>query len=206
MKTPFRRFGATAGIACLVWGVILIACHRHVPVQRDADVAREVKDTSRVAVRDTSIAVLFSDTTSTRAFFAGGQTFKLETSSERQALRTTIKKERDLWRSSKPRDYRFLLRVDCFCPGTRGWLLMEVRSGQPLRAWDKGGRSAALTDWNTLSIDGLYDNLELVAERDAEVQIVFERRWHFPTYIRTSGARAPDAWSITEARGFLPLK
>lgn len=207
MKTALRRLGATTAIACSFVGVIPIACHSHVPVQRDADVAREVKDTSRVvAVLDTSVSVLFRDTASSGAFFAGGQTFKLQTSRERQALRTAIKKERDLWRSSKPRDYEFLLRVGCFCPGTRGWLLMEVRSGQPLRARDRSGRSAALTDWNTLSIDRLYDNLEHAADRDGEVQIVFESRWHFPAYIRTSAARVPDAWSITEARGFRPLK
>lgn len=206
MKTALKHLGATTGIACLCVGVIPIACHSHVPVQRDADVAREVKDTSRVvALRDTSVAVLFRDTTS-NGLFAGGQTFKLQTSSERQALRTVIKKERDLWQSGKPRDYEFLLRVGCFCPGTRGWQLMEVRSGQPLRARDSSGRTAALTDWNTLSIDGLYDNLEHAADRDAEVRIAFEPRWHFPAYIRTSGARVPDAWSITEARGFRPLK
>src|SRR3954469_4147080 len=141
MKIVLRRLGATTGIACLFVGVIPIACHSHVPVQRGADVDREVKDTSHVvAVRDTSIAVLFTDTTSSGAFFAGGQTFKLQTSRERQALHAAIKKERDLWRSSKARDYQFLLRVGCFCPGTRGWLLMEVRNGQLLRARDKSGK------------------------------------------------------------------
>jgi uncharacterized protein DUF6174 len=207
MKPVLWRLGTTTRIACLFVGVIPIACHGHVPVRRGADVDREVKDTSRVvAVRDTSVAVLFTDTISSGAFFAGGQTFRLQTSRERQALRAAIKKERDLWRSSKPGDYEFLLRVDCFCPGTRGWLLMEVRNGQPLRARDRSGKSAPLTDWNTLSIDRLYDNLEHAADGDGEVQIVFAPRWHFPAYMRTSAARVPDAWSITEARGFRPLK
>ncbi len=188
-------------------GVIPLACHRQSPAQRPPDVRREVKDTTRVlTVRDTSVASLFRDTTSTSAFSARGRSFKLQTAADRKTLRAAIKKERELWRSSKPNDYRFLLRVGCFCPGTRGWLLMEVRGGMLLRAWDRTGRSAALTDWNTLSIDGLYDNLELVAARDAEVQIAFDPRWHFPVYVRTGGSRMPDSWSITEAQALRPIR
>ena len=188
-------------------GVIPVACRRHAPVQRQADVGREVKDTTRVvAIRDTSVAVFFRDTAPTAVFSAPGRTYKLQTSGERQSLRTTIRKERELWRSSRPRNYRYLLRVSCFCPGTLGWLLMEVRSGEPLRAWDRTGRSAALTDWNTLSVDGLYDNLERAADGDGEVQIAFDPRWHFPTYIGTNPARGPDAWSNTEARALRPLR
>ena len=77
---------------------------------------------------------------------------------------------------------------------------MEVRSNQALRAWDRTGRSVALTDWNTLSVDGLYDNLEHWADRDGTVQIDFDARLHFPTFIGTSAARGPDTWSVTEAR------
>ena len=188
-------------------GVIPVACHRNAPVQRRSDVTREVKDTTTlVVIRDTSVAVFFRDTAPTVVFSARGRTYKLQTPGERQSLRTTIRKERELWRSSKPRDYRYLLRVGCFCPGTRGWLLMEVRSGEPLRVWDKTGRSAALTDWNTHSVDGLYDNLERTADGDGEVQIAFDPRWHFPTYIGTSPARGPDTWSIIEARALRPLR
>jgi hypothetical protein len=68
------------------------------------------------------------------------------------------------------------------------------------------GRSATLTDWNTLSIDGLYDNLEHAADRNGEIQIAFDPRWHFPTYIRTNAARVPDAWGITDVRAFRPLR
>ena len=83
--------------------------------------------------------------------------------------------------------------------------MMEVRSGQPLRAWDRAGKSAALTDWNTFSIDGLYDNLERSMDREGEVQIAFDPRWHFPKYVRTRALPGPDAWSITEVRGFRPI-
>jgi Family of unknown function (DUF6174) len=192
-------------------GMIPGACHRRAsappPTQTQPDVRREVKDRTRVvAVRDTSVMIFFRDTAPNAVLGARGRSFNLQRPEERESLRATLRKERELWRSSKPRDYRFLLRVGCFCPGTRGWLLMEVRSGQPLRAWDKTGQSVALTDWNTLSVDGLYDNLEGWADRDGTVQIEFDPRWHLPTHIRTNAARGPDAWGVTEARALRPLR
>lgn len=198
-------------VGSIALGMIPVACHRRAlapaPPQSQPDVRREVKDTTRVvAIRDTNVVIFFRDTAPNAVLGARGRSFNLQKPEERESLRATIRKERELWRSSKPRDYRFLLRVGCFCPGTRGWLLMEVRSGQPLRAWDRTGRPAALTDWNTLSIDGLYDNLEQRAERDGVVQIDFDRRWHFPTYIGTSAALGPDTWSNTEARALRPLR
>jgi hypothetical protein len=59
-------------------------------------------------------------------------------------------------------------------------------------------------DWNTFSIDKMFDNLEQWVERDASVQIAFDPRWHFPTYISTVARPGPDTWGLTEARGFLP--
>jgi len=81
---------------------------------------------------------------------------------------------------------------------------MEVRAGQPLRAWDKAGNSAALT-WNTFSIDGLYDNLERSADINGQVQIAFDPRWHFPKYVYSVVLPGPDAWSTIEVRGFRPI-
>ena len=82
---------------------------------------------------------------------------------------------------------------------------MEVRSGQPLRAWDRAGKSAALTNWNTFSIDGLYDNLERSADINGQVQIAFDSRWHFPKYVYSVVLPGPDAWSTIEVRGLRPI-
>jgi hypothetical protein len=193
--------------ALLVLGVISVACHKNAGVRRNGDVGTVIKDTARVVVpiTDTSVIALFKDTAVASVFSAEGQNFKLQTPAQRQSLRATIRKERELWQARKPRDYRYLLRVGCFCPGTRGWLLIEVRSGQPLRAWDRAGKSVGLTDWNTLSIDGLYDNLERSVDINGEVQIAFDPRWHFPRYVRTVVLPGPDAWSITEARALRPM-
>ena len=192
--------------ALLMLGVFPVACHKSARVQSNADVGRVIKDTARVVapITDTSVVALFRDTAVARVFSAEGQSFKLP--GQRQALRAILKKERELWQAGKPRDYRFLLRVGCFCPGTRGWLLMEVRSGQPLRAWDRAGKSAALTNWNTFSIDGLYDNLERSADINGDVQIAFDPRWHFPRYVRTGALPGPDMWSTIEVRGLRPIR
>ena len=193
--------------ALLMLGAFPVACHKTASVRDDSDVSRVIKDTARVVapITDPSVVAFFRDTGAVIALSTEGQTFELRTPRQRQSLRAALRKERELWQARKPRDYRFLLRVGCFCPGTRGWLLMDVRSGQPLRAWDRSGKSAALTDWNTLSIDGLYDNLERTADINGEVQIAFDPRWHFPKYVRTTGLPGPDMWSVIDVRGFHDL-
>lgn len=157
------------------------------------------------AIRDTtSVVGMFKDTAPARIFVAEGREFRLQTAAQRQAYRALVRSERRLWEANKPRDYQFLLRVDCFCPGTRGWQVMDVRGGQPLRAFDRNGKPAPITDWNTLSIDALYDNLEQTADRNAVTRIAFDQRWHFPAYVSTSYLPGPDAWSIYEVRAFRP--
>lgn len=89
--------------------------------------------------------------------------------------------------------------------GVPSWVLMEVRRGQPLRAWDRAGKSVALTDWNTFSIDGLFEDLERTVDIDGEVQVAFDPRWHFPVYISTVRRPGPDQWSIIEARALRPI-
>ena len=204
MPADVRRIALSA---LLVLGVFPVACHRAARVRSDSDVGPVIKDTTHVVapITDRSVVAFFRDTGAVIVLSTEGQTFELRTPRQRQFLRAALRKERDLWQARKPRDYKFLLRVGCFCPGTRGWLLMDVRSGQPLRAWDRTGKSAALTDWNTLSIDGLYDNLERTADINGEVQVAFDPRWHFPRYVRTTALPGPDMWSVVDVRGFHDL-
>jgi hypothetical protein len=200
--------------ALSVLGVFSVACHKNTRVQRNPpDVRRVTKDTARikdtarvvvpVIVTDPNVIPLFKDTVVTNVFSREGRTFKLP--EQRQALLATLRRERELWQARKPHDYKFLLRVGCFCPGPRGWLLMDVRDSKLLRAWDRTGKSAALSDWNTFSIDGLYDQLER-ADIKGQVQIAFDPRWHFPKYVYTVVLPGPDAWSTVEAQGFRPMR
>jgi len=166
-------------------------------------VTRDTTKVVTVFTRDTTkVLEIFKDTAPARIFGAEGREFQLQTAAQRQAYRALVRRERQLWEANKPREYQFLLRVDCFCPGVRGWQLIDVRSGQPLRAFDRNGKPAPITDWNTLSIDALFDNLERTADQNAVTRISFDPRWHFPAYVRTSYLPGPDAWSIYELRAF----
>ena len=186
---------AFAGL--LVLAFFPVACHRTAPVQRKTG-GPVVKDT-------TGVVPLFKETALTSVSPAGARTFKLRDPRQRDSLRALLRRERDLWRANNLRDYQFLLRVGCFCPGIRGWLLMEVRSSRLLRARDSAGKSAALNDWNTLSIDGLFDHLERTVDIDGVVEVAFDPRWHFPAYVSTVRLPGPDTWGIIEARGLRPL-
>ena len=127
---------------------LLVACHR--AVRETPTPAKNVSPGLLAFFNDTGHVVTFPE----------ARTFSLQIPGQRDSLRTALRAEHTLWRANSVSDYRFLLRTGCFCPGARGWLLIEVRTGQPLRAWDRAGTSAPLSDWDTFSIDGLFDMLD----------------------------------------------
>lgn len=178
-------------VALLIVSFIPAGCKSGRPVPQKAPV-------------NTAVVSTFRDTAVTSVTFDDASTFELRRPGQRDALRATLRRERELWRTVGPRDYQFLLRVDCFCPGQRGWLLIEARRGQPLRAWDRAGKPAALSDWNTFSIDTLFEMLDRAAGMDGVVQVAFDPRWHFPANVRTVRLPGPDAWTIIDARGLRP--
>jgi hypothetical protein len=191
--TPIRARILIAWATRLMLTCLIVACHRGVP--ETPTPAKNVSPGRIAFFNDTGHVVAFPE----------ARTFNLQMPGQRDSLRTALKSERALWRANGLSDYRFLLRTGCFCPGRRGWLLIEVRTGQPLRAWDRAGRSAPVSDWDTFSIDGLFDLLERSADRDAAVQVSFDPRWHFPAYVYTRALPGPDMWGIIEARGFRPF-
>ena len=191
------RSSRIAFVGLVVLTIFPVACHRAAPIQRNDDV--------RPVVKDTAVVALSEDTTGIGPSHPGVRSFRLQAPGQRDSLRATLGRERELWRASNLRDYQFSLQVGCFCPGRRGWLLMEVRSGKLLRASDSAGKPAPLTDWNTFSIDGLFDHLERAVDIDGVVQIAFDPRWHFPSYVSTVVLPGPDRWSIIEARGLRPM-
>lgn len=154
---------------------------------------------------DTVIASLARDTLDGAFQPSRARSFDLRRKSDRDSLRATLARERSLWRARRPRDYRFLLRVDCFCPGRKGWLLIEARGGHPPRAWDARGRPTPYNDWDTFTVDELFDKLRQSVDRNGTVEIAFDSRWHFPAYVRTVMLPGPDMWSIVELRSFRTL-
>ena len=157
-------------------------------------------------IADPAVIASFKDTAVGTVARADARTFTLKTPEQRDALHERIEKERYIWRTTGPENYRFLLRTQCFCPGVRGWLLIEVRRNQPLRAWDRTGKAAQLRDWDTFSIDQLFDNLDISAASNPTVQVGFDPALHFPAYAYTTASQLPDTWSIIEVRGLKPMR
>ena len=178
-------------------GLFVLAFHPVAPADAffndNAAVGRLVEDTIR-------IDAYFKDTVLVAVAESKARTFGLRTQRQRDSLRAVLRRQRAQWRARRPPDYRFLLRVACFCPGVRGWLLMDVRKSQPLRAWDPTGKVVAISDWNTFSIDGLFDNIERSIDRDNVVQVAFDPRWHFPAFVHTVALPGPDMWATIDAR------
>jgi hypothetical protein len=186
-----RRFPLPGLIAFTLVGT---GCHRAVP-------SRET------VTANTDVSGFFEDTVGANspAPPEGARTFNLQTPGQRDSLHAQIKRHRQMWRAVGARDYHFMLRSSCFCPGQQGWLLLEVQDGRTVRVWDRGGKPAPLTADNTYSIDRLFDLLEQEADRDDVVAVGFDDRWHYPAYIRTDVRLGlPDDWGILQVRGFRP--
>jgi uncharacterized protein DUF6174 len=167
---------------------------------------RAVADRENVGVK-IGLSGFFEDTVGANspAPPPGSRTFNLQTPGQRDSLHAEITRHRELWRAGGTRDYDFLLRASCFCPGQQGWLLLEVRDRQALRGWDTRGKPVRLTQPATHSIDELFDVLKQVADRDDVVEVSFDDRWHYPAYIRTDVRLGlPDDWGIFQVRGFKP--
>jgi hypothetical protein len=110
-----------------------------------------------------------------------------------------------MWRARGARDYHFLLRASCFCPGQQGWVLLEVRDGKTVGGWNSRGKPVSLTADDTYSIDGLFDLLEQKADHADVVAVDFEDRWHYPAFISTDmRVGLPDDWGVLEVRGLRP--
>lgn len=174
-------------------------CHRAVPRTENVPVRENV-------LTKTSLSAFFEDTAGPALGTpAGARTFNLRTPGQRDSLHAEIQRQRQMWRDGGARDYHFLLRASCFCPGQQGWVLLEVRGGQAVRVWDRGGKPAPLTEGNNYSIDGLFDLLDQQADRNDVVAVGFEDQWHYPAYISTDmRVGLPDDWGLVEARGFRP--
>ncbi len=160
-------------------------CHRAVPRSENVPVRENVPS-------NTGVSESIEDTVASHPGSpAGSRTFNLRSPGQRDSLHAVVNRQRELWRAGGLRDYDMLVRASCFCPGQKGWVLIEVRDGKAVR--------------NDYSIDGLFDLLEQKADRDDVVAIGFEDRWHYPAYV-SSDARVgrPDDWGIIEVRGFRP--
>ena len=205
-----RRQGFPLAVL-MAFTLIQTGCHRAVPRSENVPVRENVPVKENAPVREkvpvnTEVSRFFQDTApATPGQPPGSRTFNLRSPGQRDSLRAVIKQQRGMWAAGGVRDYHFLLRESCFCPGQLGWILLEVHSGQTVRGWDKRGKPVPLTADNNYSIDGLFDLLEQDADHHDVVAVDFEDRWHYPAFISTDArVGRPDDWGLVEVRGFRP--
>jgi hypothetical protein len=116
-----------------------------------------------------------------------------------------LQRHRAAWQEAAVRDYTFLVRVSCFCPGPQGWLLTEVRGATVSRVWEAPGRRVPVTERTGYTVDGLFTLLEQAAEQSDVVQVGFDLGWHFPARVRTdTNVELPDDWGTIDVRGLRP--
>jgi hypothetical protein len=150
------------------------------------------------------VAIDLSDTTVGVIQHTQARQFNLQRAGQRDSLRALIRREAARWRAQNVRNYRFVGRVSCFCPGQRGWVVMDVKDGQLVRAVDERGRLVPTTDWNAFTIDKWFQDLEQMVDRVSSASVAFDAKWHFASYVSTSH-QMPDGWGIHEIRGFRPI-
>lgn len=164
---------------------VALACHRRP--------ARVAEPTRAAFLADTAVGVQGN---------ADARELNTGRAAQRDSLRALLRRERALWNARKPTTYRFVSRISCFCPGQRGWVLIEVAGGEVTRATDQRNQPVPLTDWTVFTIDKLFDDLQRPDDRARSVGITFDKTWHFPAYVSTSVTPGPDMWSTYEVRGF----
>jgi hypothetical protein len=190
----------------MAFALVGTGCHRAAPGGENISVREKVPPREN-GPANTGLSGFFEDTVGANspARPEGSRTFNLQNPGQRDSLHAQIKRQRDMWRAGGIRDYHFLLRASCFCPGQQGWVLLEVRGGQAVRVWDRRGKPVPLVTRDHYSIDGLFDLLEQQAGHNDVVAVGFDDRWHYPAYISTDARLGlPDDWGIIQVRGFRP--
>jgi len=171
----------------------LVACHGS---------ARRTGGEIRAVPSDVSAA--FQDTGTTQFPPAGAREYDMRRPAQRDSLRAVIAKERAAWNALRPPAYRMLVRVSCFCPGQRGWLLVESRGGKPSHVWTRTGADVPLSEWSVLDVDAMFGSLQHSVESNSLIAVAFDSRWRFPSYVRSSMPPLPDTSSIIDTRALRP--
>jgi uncharacterized protein DUF6174 len=93
---------------------------------------------------------------------------------DRASQRRALNKNRTLWAQQHVRDYRFRLRVRCFCPEARRAVIVTVRDGRPRGA---GGFQKRLD-----TVPELFSAIRRALDdsRAGEVAVRYDRRRGFP--------------------------
>ena len=174
------------------FAVLVAACHHAAPDWVDAPV--EVPPPS--LVRDTTPTirrVVRSDTALSAA--------------ERDSIVREVQARRAAWRARGIADYRIRVTVGCFCPWPQTPAILEVKGGVVAALRDTTGRAFGKVrePWSNYTVEGLFDAVEQGARRVDVLEVTYDGRFGYPTYISSDAKLGlPDDWFWVRATHLVP--
>jgi len=116
---------------------------------------------------------------------------------ERDSIVSEMRAHRAAWRARGIADYRIRVTVGCFCPWPQTPAILEVRRGVAVGLRDTTGRAFGplREPWSIYTVEGLFDAVEQGARRDDILEVTYDARLAYPTYIRGDAKLGlPDDW------------
>jgi hypothetical protein len=171
-----------------VGGALVMACHGAPPPAPPPPVVTVVRDTTPPPRRVTPTNRPLND-------------------AERDSIVREAQAHRAAWRARGVVAYDIRVSVGCFCPWPQTPAILEVRGGVAKALRDTTGRpfGRVREPWSNYTVEGLFDAVEQSARRSDVVQVDYDARLGYPTYIRGTGRLGlPDNWFWVRATELTP--
>lgn len=125
--------------------------------------------------------------------------------------RDDLDRNRELWLSQKPADYRYRLQVSCFCPPNMTQpVIVEVRSGKTVSIVNAQSGTPVQNDFfnNLNTVDKLFDIIQgAITKKAAELTVTYDAQSGYPSHIYIDSIKQAIDDEITyDLTEFTPLK
>ncbi len=126
---------------------------------------------------------------------------------ERDSIVSEVQAHRAAWRARGIADYNIRVTVGCFCPWPQTPAILDVRRGVAVGLRDTTGRALGplREPWSIYTVEGLFDAVEQGARRNDVIEVTYDTRLGYPTYIRGQARLGlPDNWFWVRATELTP--
>lgn len=128
---------------------------------------------------------------------------------EREALVREAASRRAAWRALGIAHYRLRVAVGCFCPWPDTPAIVEVENGVAVQLRDTTGHGFGKLrePWSLYTVETLFDAVEQGARRDDIIEVTYDPRYGYPTYIHgIARIGLPDNWFWVRAAELTPRR